>query len=224
MRDAGHQAVVRLGVDRRGPGAEARQQAVQPLVQHPGGAAAGRGEVPGGAVEEVLARVLDAGRLGARQGVPADEPLIRARAGEHALGRADVETTQSEGRALKRHAGERLAGRPRGGHEHDVGAPHGRGRIGRCRIDRAERQRRLHSTRGSGSYPCTCAPPRPRAAMPMEPPISPTPRIATFNGSQTALSALPASAVARSTAATYSAKSSARSACGPSQIASSGLG
>ena len=69
-------AVVRVGVDRGRARAEAAEQPVQPLVEDAGGAAFGRRQVPGGAVEEILARVLDAGRLGAGQRVSADEALV----------------------------------------------------------------------------------------------------------------------------------------------------
>ena len=54
------------------------EQAVQPLVEHAGGAAARRRQVPGGAVEQVLARVLDAGGLGPGERMPADEALVGA--------------------------------------------------------------------------------------------------------------------------------------------------
>ena len=52
--------------------------AVQALVQHARGAAAGGREIPGGAVEQVRAGVLDAGGLGARERMPADEALVGA--------------------------------------------------------------------------------------------------------------------------------------------------
>ena len=73
----------------RGPRAEPGEQAVQALEQ---GALRrrGRGQVPGGAVEEVLARVLDARRLRARQRVAADEARVARRVDDRALGRADV--------------------------------------------------------------------------------------------------------------------------------------
>ena len=71
--------------------AEAREQAVQPLVEHAGGAAARGGQVPDGAVEQVGARVRDARGLGAGEGVSADEALVLA-AGRRdgALGRAGI--------------------------------------------------------------------------------------------------------------------------------------
>ena len=49
-----------VGVDRRRTGAEAVQQAVQALVEDARGARA-RGQVPGGALEQVGPRVLDPG-------------------------------------------------------------------------------------------------------------------------------------------------------------------
>ena len=76
VRDARHEPVVGVGVDGGGTRAEATEQAVQTLVEHAGGAAFGGGEIPGGAVEQVLAGVLDAGGLGAGQRMPADEALV----------------------------------------------------------------------------------------------------------------------------------------------------
>jgi hypothetical protein len=70
---------------------------------------------------------------------------------------------------------------------------------------------------------------RVRAASPIEPPISPTPITATCidpgpGDTYAAVNALPAIAAACSTLDAYRAKPSVRSACGPSQIASSGDG
>ena len=48
-------------------------RAIQPLVEHPARAFGWR-QVPGRAVEEVLPRVVDAGRLGPRERMAADEP------------------------------------------------------------------------------------------------------------------------------------------------------
>ena len=76
VRDAREQPVMGFGVDRRGAGAEPSQQPVEPLVQHAGGAALRRGQIPGGALEEVRARVLHAGGLGSRQRMAADEALV----------------------------------------------------------------------------------------------------------------------------------------------------
>ena len=89
VADGGHHAVVDVGVDHGGPRAEPGEQPVQALEQGALGRR-GRGQVPGGAVEEVLARVLDAGRLRARQRVAADEARVARRVDDRALGRADV--------------------------------------------------------------------------------------------------------------------------------------
>ena len=89
VADGGHHAVVDVGVDHRRPRAEPGEQAVQALEQGPL-RRRGRGQVPGGAVEEVLARVLDARRLRARQRVAADEARVARRVDDRALGRADV--------------------------------------------------------------------------------------------------------------------------------------
>src|ERR1700722_14243627 len=59
--DAGHEAIVRVGVDCDGTCAEATQQPVQALVEDAGGGAFGGREVTGGALEQVLPGVLDAG-------------------------------------------------------------------------------------------------------------------------------------------------------------------
>jgi hypothetical protein len=80
---------VGLGVDRDRPGAEADEQAVQALVQQAAGAL-GRRQVPGRAVEQVGARGVDAGRLGARDRMPADEARVVDRRRQRALGRSDV--------------------------------------------------------------------------------------------------------------------------------------
>ena len=65
------------------------EQPVQALVEHALGAR-GRRQVPGRAVEQVGPRVLDPGRLGARERVPADEARVVDRRDQLALGRADV--------------------------------------------------------------------------------------------------------------------------------------
>ena len=82
VRDAGHQAVVGVGVDRRGLRAEAAAAAGAAARRGRPRCALGGRQVPGGAVEQVRARVLHARRLGARERVPADEALVGAGAGE----------------------------------------------------------------------------------------------------------------------------------------------
>jgi hypothetical protein len=121
VADRGHHAVVDVGVDDRRPRAQAGQQPVQALEQRALGRR-GRGQVPRGAVEEVLARVLDAGRLGARQRVAADEARIARGAEDSALRRADVGDDRAAWRLLE-DRGHRVGQRvDRHGDEDRVGA------------------------------------------------------------------------------------------------------
>jgi hypothetical protein len=87
VRDAGHEPVVGLGVDRPGPPAERGDRAVQALEQDPA-RPRGRREVPDGPLEQVGAGVLHAGGLGARERMAAAEALVVEH--DRALGRADV--------------------------------------------------------------------------------------------------------------------------------------
>ncbi len=112
VRDARHQAIVRLGVDRGWTRAERPEQPVQALVQDPGGAVGG-GQVPRGAVEQILARMLHARGLGARERVTADEALVGARVGERAASWSRRRSRRSPARRLRARAGRRRAGRPR---------------------------------------------------------------------------------------------------------------
>ena len=66
---------MRLRVDGDRVRTEGDEQAVEPLVQDPRGALAGR-EVPGRPVEQVRPRVLHAQGLGARDRMAADEALV----------------------------------------------------------------------------------------------------------------------------------------------------
>ena len=77
-RDAGEQPVVRARVDGRGARAQPAIRPMQALVQDP--AAGARRQVPGGAVEQVRAGVLDARRLGAGDRMAAYEALVARRA------------------------------------------------------------------------------------------------------------------------------------------------
>jgi hypothetical protein len=77
VRDARHHAVVVGGVDRRRLRADPGSVTVQALVERARGGRARR-QVPGRAVEQVGARVLDARGLGAGERVPADEARIVA--------------------------------------------------------------------------------------------------------------------------------------------------
>ena len=78
VRDGGHRAVVVGRVDDLRVRADAGQQLVHALEQHAARRRLRR-QVPGRAVEEVLARVLDARHLGAGERMAADEALVRAR-------------------------------------------------------------------------------------------------------------------------------------------------
>ena len=130
--------------------ADAAEQAVQALVQDARGAAFGGRQVPGGAVEQIVARVLHAGRLGARERVPADEALVAGGVREHALGRADVADDAVGAGGLQRQAhrlGERAHGR-RG--EHDVGAGDRGGDVVGLFVDRAQREREGAHVAGRG--------------------------------------------------------------------------
>ena len=75
VADCREQAVVGVGVERKRARAERQEQAVEALVEDAARARA-RGQVPGGAQEEVGAGVLDAGRLGPCYRMAADEPLV----------------------------------------------------------------------------------------------------------------------------------------------------
>ena len=180
VRHACHQAIVRIGVDRGRLRAEAREQTVQALIQHAGGAALGGRQVPGGAIEQVLARVLHAGGLRAGQRMPADEALVGAGIGDGALGRAHV-GDHAVGPGAGQRESHGLSERPDGsGHEHDVGSRHGARELARLLVDRAELER-LGEHALVGVIPAHLGVRAPRAARPMEPPIRPTPRTATFN-------------------------------------------
>ena len=137
MRDGRQQRVVRLGVERRRVRPEVDQHAVQALVEDPAGPRRRR-QVPGGALEQVGARVLDPGGLGAGQRVAADEPRVVHRRDHRPLGRADVgdHAFLARGREhLTGHVGQRAHRR---GHERHVRAAHRVGRRAALLVDRAE--------------------------------------------------------------------------------------
>ena len=139
VRDGGHQAVVRLGVDDRRARAEAGDRPVQALEQHPR-ARRGRRQVPGLVVEEVLAGVLDAGRLAAGQRMAADEALVVAPGDDRALRRADVGHHAGVRRRRpgprRRVCGQRVDGH---GDERGVGAGQRLGQAGARLVERAVR-------------------------------------------------------------------------------------
>ena len=89
VADEREQPVVRIGVDRDRDGAERRDERVQRAVARRVGRRVRRQE-PRRAVEEIGPRALRSAHLGAGDGMAADEALVRDRAREHALRRADV--------------------------------------------------------------------------------------------------------------------------------------
>ena len=163
VRHRGHHPVVGVGVDRGGLGAEAGHEAVQALERD----ARRRGrrrEVPDGAVEQVLARVRDAGRLAARERVAADEALVAVGGDHAALRRADVGDDAS-GRRVREDRGDRLGQRA----ERDARRPRRRRRRARRRGRRGPRRsprpraprRRAGRSRGPSRRACGGRPVRP---------------------------------------------------------------
>ena len=141
-----------VGVDRLRAGAEAGDGPLQAVVEQPAGAL-GRGQVPAGALEEVVAGVLDPGRLGPGQRVAADEALVVAERGDElALGRADVGDDASPARRRRAPRGPAPAGprpaprrRPRRRPRRPRRASRRRGRARRPRTARSR------ASPGSGS-------------------------------------------------------------------------
>ena len=121
----GHQPIVGLRVDRLGTRAEVRDRPLEAVVVHPA-RALGRGQVPAGALEQVVARVLHARALGSRDRMAADEPpqslVVREARDQLALGRADVGDDRVRATLVERigHQGRKCADRPRA--EDDLGA------------------------------------------------------------------------------------------------------
>ena len=110
----------------RSAGRRAHQQAMEALVQDAAGPR-GRGQVPGGALEQVGAGVRDPGRLGAGERVAADEPLVGGRGDDRALGRADVGHDTAAGRVPSDLPDERRQQPDGHGDEHHVRVGDGRG-------------------------------------------------------------------------------------------------
>ena len=220
VRHARHHAVVQRRVDRGRLRADPDERAVQALVERSLGRGP-RGEIPRRAVEEVGAGVLDARGLGARERVAADEARVIASADDGALGRADVGD-----RAVRRRAGQRLV---------DRAAERRRRARRRTRARRRQRPRRAADAECSIAPRASAASPtraigveaddlRVQARARRQPDRAADQPDADDGDPHACVNTLPAIAAARSTFAAYSANSSARSACGPSQIASSGLG
>ena len=109
--------------------------------------ARGRRQVPGGAVEEVRPRVLDAGRLGARERVPADEARVATAPTSARLVEPTSVTTQSSPAAAERLAHHARQRADRRGDEGRL-RPFERLRHRRARRgDRAARQRGVEHPR-----------------------------------------------------------------------------
>ncbi len=162
VRHDRHQPIVARGVDRGRAGPEATQQPVQTLVEDPGGAGR-RAQVPGRAVEQVLACVLHTGRLGSGQRVPAHEARVRQRVGHYALGRADVADDALLRRGRQRERGRLDDRADRRCDEHGLGDLRRGGGVGGLHVDRAQLRARAHRRADRGPRraprrrPC-CAP------------------------------------------------------------------
>ena len=140
VADRGHHAVVDLGVDRRRARADAGQEPVQALEQD-ALRRRRRGQVPGGAVEEVLARVLDSGRLRPGERVAADEARVAPRVDHRALGRADVghhAALRRRAQHVAHHLGQAVDGH---GDERGVGAVERVAEVAMGAVDRPGSQR-----------------------------------------------------------------------------------
>ena len=184
VRDARHQAVV--GRRRRSPSGCApkrAQQPVQALVEHARRCCRRRASDTRWR-RRTDPRARARRRRSRRRRADARRRSARRRrdVGEQALGRADVAdhavrpgAARAPARTVSR---ERADGR---GDEHDVGARDAprRRRRPACRSRRA-RARGARTLRVGVIAADLARPARPRAARPIEPPISPTPRTATF--------------------------------------------
>ena len=154
VRDRGHEAVVVGGVDRGRAARRGRRRSGAGARAGCPRSSARRREVPGGAVEEVGAGVLDARGLGARQRVAADEALV-------AVARRPARAWSSRRRSPRSPAARRRAPRRPSraqradghGDERDVGAVERLGEVVDGHVDRAALQRRPLGA--SGSQPRT---------------------------------------------------------------------
>ncbi len=217
---------------------------MEALVEDSRRARGGR-QVPGGAVEQVRARVPDARGLGAGERMAAHElrcpptrcpltrcpptrcPLTRAnRRDDRALGRADVRDHAVLRRRSERRCGH-LRQDPDGrGDEHRLGTADRAGDAARAR----RRSRRARAPAEAPRRSSRSRRPKRRAARARRVRSSRRSarrrRARSSNGRdpQTAASAFPATSAAACTRARYSGNSSATSCCGPSQIAWSGCG
>ena len=143
VAEDGHEPVVGLGVDRDRAGAELHDEAVQALVEEAARLLVRR-EVPGRALEQVGARVLHAGGLGAGDRVAADEARVRHAAHEVPLRRAHVRDERVLARRVERRPHQRRAARRRARRRStSCGALDGILDRGRGAVDRAALAREL---------------------------------------------------------------------------------
>ncbi len=144
VADRRHHPVVGLGLDRLRAGAEAGDRALQAVVEDAAGAP-GRGQVPAGAVEEVLAGVVDARGLDPGQRVAADEALSSPSAVTmpRLVEPTSVTTTSSPLAASASRASSTKRG-DRGRADDHLGALAGLGHRCRRAVERADADRPLH--------------------------------------------------------------------------------
>ena len=170
-----------------------------------------RRQVPGGAVEQVGARVLARRAARSRRaGGRRRSARRRAAAAPSPSRRRSRRSRRAPRRAPRRHRRRARRAAPR------------RTRRPRRRAPRHARRDRA-APRAEGSDSRTSAPRRSRAARAIEPPISPTPTTATFTPRRRTRLAGDRGGLLDLRRRT-SANSEPRSCCGPSQIASSGCG
>ncbi len=203
VRHDAHAAVVDAGLDRLRSRPERRDEAVQPLEQHPVGPC-GRREVPDGAVEEIGARVRDARGLRAGDRMAADEPRVAPRRRhDRRLHRADVADDAVRPGGAQRRLDEVAEDVHRRRGERGVGVRRAPRRASALPRRRRRARARRRGRRGRDPTPSTCAPARSRVARPTDPPMRPSPRTATRIAGQTVACCrtLPATAAACSTRA-----------------------
>ena len=128
---------MRGGVDRHRMRAERHDEAMQALVQQSLGVRQRR-QVPDGALEQVGARVLDAGRLGAGDRVPADEARVVHGRQQLLLGGAHVADQAARSGGVQRLAHQPLERAHRRAGEAELGALDRRGDRVRGAVDGAQ--------------------------------------------------------------------------------------
>ncbi len=160
VAEHGDEAVVRLGVHGHRPRSHVHHEAVQPLVEQAAGLLVRR-QVPDGALEEVGARVLHAGGLGAGDRVAAHEARVGRALHEVLLGRAHVGDERVRPRGVERLAHQLRQHAHRRAGEAELRALDGLGDRRRGAVDGAALDARCAAARGRGRSP---RPRRPRRA------------------------------------------------------------